>query len=142
MVTFGPLISTYFMNIKTAILSLALCLFLFAPSCKDDDGGVNGPNTSTGKLTDADKENLYDVVWHPSGGGLELEFLSTGTFRQSLSLEGTYNWQNKGDTMNVTDHNDKKFNMLFLSISSTSMQYKTDLLGDGFKTTFTYNTTK
>ncbi len=125
------------------ILVIAASLIL-GSACKDKEDGADGPNNSTGQLTDSDKAKLYDKVWYPTGsvGGLELEFLSDGIFRQSLSLEGSWSWQNKGDTMNVQDYNNKKYNFLFDEISNTTIKYRSNGGGDNYQTQFTFSSTK
>ena len=130
------------MNFKTTILLVMIGLFTFTTACKDKEEGADGPNNSTGKLTDSDKANLFDVVWYPSGGGLELEFLSDGTFRQSLSLEGSWKWQNNGDTMNIVDYSNKKYNFLFVEINGSTMKYRSNIGGDNYNTVFVNNRTK
>ncbi len=132
------------MNLKTILMLVLIGSIGMGYGCKDKEDGVDGPNTSTGKLTDSQKANLYDVVWYSQaqGGGIDLEFLSDGTYRQAKSLEGTWLWRNNGDTMAVVDYNNKKYNYVFDEISNTTMKYRTDLGGNGFQTQYTYSTSK
>ncbi|MFY0643215.1 MAG: hypothetical protein JXR19_01985 [Bacteroidia bacterium] len=130
------------MNFKTTILFVMIGLFTSVSSCKDKEDGVDGPNSSTGQLTDSDKANLYDVIWYPNGGGLELQFLSDGVFRQALSLDGTWEWQNNGDTMNIKDYANKRYNFLFEEISSSTMKYRSNIGGDNYNTLFVNSRTK
>lgn len=113
-------------------------------SCSKSDSPKNNKGDSTGKLSDAAKAKLYDKVWYATaqGGGLDLEFLSDGTFRQAKSLEGTWEWLNKGDTMSIVDYNSKKFKYVFDDITDNSMKYRTNLGGNDFQTQYTYSTTK
>jgi hypothetical protein len=125
-------------------LVLMIGLFLFVTvGCKEDgtepDGGGNGTGWSA-----ATKAKLYDKVWYSTdaGGGIDLEFLSNGVFRQAKSLEGTWTWKNDGDTMAAVDYTKKKFNIVFDAISTNQMTYRTDLGGNNFKTAYTYKDTK
>ena len=129
---------------KYTLILVMASLLLITPACKDKEEGANGPNNSTGQLSDADKAKLLDKVWYPTGsvGGLELEFLSDGTFRQALSLEGSWNWQNNGDTMNIQDYTNKKYNFLFDEISNTTIKYRSNGGGDNYQTQFTFSSTK
>lgn len=122
-----------------ALLGLGLGI-----GCSDNGSGddPNPKGESTGLLSDAEKVNLYDKVWKStsSSGGIDLEFLTGGTFRQAKSLEGTWNWINKGDTMRITDYNNSTFNYLFDAISANSMTFRTNSGGNGYKTSYTYVT--
>ena len=133
------------MNIKTTILLAFVSLSLISVSCKDkSDDPKGGDNTSTGNLTDTDKANLYDVIWYAqaAGGGLDLEIRTDGRFIQAQSLEGTWEWQNNGDTMNITDYQNKKFKYVFDEIKATTMKYRSDIGGDNFQTQHSYSTVK
>lgn len=133
------------MNIKSTVLFVMMGLSVTILGCKDKSNDPAADNnTSTGKLTDSDKANLYDVVWYATaqGGGIDLEFLSDGIFRQAKSLEGSWEWQNNGDTMDVQDYSGKRFQMLFDEITPTTMKYRSNLGGDNFNTQAVYSTTK
>lgn len=112
--------------------------------CKDKEDGVDGNNTSTGKITDTEKGYLYDKVWYSqdAGGGIDLEFLSDGTYRAAKSLEGTWVWLNNGDTMSIVDYANKKFKYVFDEVTPSTMKYRTDLGGNNFQKQYVYSTTK
>jgi len=122
------------------ILSLAAMVAIL-PSCSDDGtGGSN--NTSTGLLSDSDKDKLYDKVWYStnSAGGIEHEFMSDGTLRLSLSLDGRWTWVNNGDTMGIVDASSSRFKYVFLSITDSEMQFKQSV--DGYKDIYTFRDTE
>lgn len=131
------------MKFKITLIAILLASVAIN-GCKKEDGAGKDNNTSTGKITDAEKANLYDVVWYStlSSGGIDLEFLSDGTYRQAKALDGTWVWQNNGDTMNIVDYQGKKFNYVFDEVSKTIMKYRSSVGGDNYKTQFTYSTTK
>lgn len=122
------------------LMLLVVVLTMTAISCKDKDG--TSPNGSG--ISDAQKANLFDKVWYATaaGGGIDLEFLSSGVFRQAQSLEGTWSWQNGGDTMNVKDYNGKRFNYLFDEITATQITFRSNVGGDNYKTVAVYRNTK
>jgi hypothetical protein len=124
------------------ILLIGITLFSLS-ACSDKEEVTASPDATNG-YSDAQKANLTDKVWYPTGaqGGLELEFLSDGTFRQALSLEGVYSWRTDNISVAVTDYAGKKFNMRFESITSSEMKYRTDLGGNNFTTLFTFRDTK
>lgn len=144
MVTFEPLFLTHFMKLRTILLVVMAASVAINNGCKDKEDGVDKDNTSTGKITDREKAYLYDVVWYSqdAGGGLDLEFLSDGTYRQAKSLEGTWVWLNNGDTMSIVDYTNKKFKYVFDEVTESSMKYRTDLGGNDFQKQYTYSTTK
>jgi len=113
----------------------------FLTSCGGDDT-PSSTGTSTGKLKDGDKANLYDKVWYStsSAGGIDHEFLSDGTFRLSQSLDGRWTWKNNGDTMDIVDNAKARYQYIFQTISSNSMSFKTSI--DGFATTHSYKDTE
>ena len=118
------------------LLVILVLLVVTISSCKDKDSISENGNG----ISNAAKANLYNKVWTStsSAGGIDLEFLSDGTFRQALSLEGTWKWQNGRDTMNITDHSNKKFNYLFDEITNSQIKFRTNLGGDNYKTVSTY----
>lgn len=120
---------------------LAVVAITFA-SCKEDGTTPDGGG-ETG-FSDAQKAKLYDKVWYATaaGGGIDQEFLSDGTFRQAKSLEGTYSWQNGGDTMNIRDYQGKRFNYVFDEITSSQFTYRSNIGGDNYKTSHVYRDTK
>ena len=75
---------------KLMLLLLMAGTVLFG--CKDKEGSGLNPNGT--KYSAAHKAKLYDKVWYSthSSGGVELQFLSSGVYRQALSLDGTYIW--------------------------------------------------
>jgi hypothetical protein len=129
---------------RTILVLMIAVVAVFAAACKGSDDRPKKKGNSTGNLSDSEKINLYDKVWYAQGasGGLDLEFLSDGTFRQAKSLEGSWSWSNNGDTMKVEDYQKKKFLFLFDEISETIMKYRSNGGGDEFKTQFTYGTSK
>lgn len=138
MVTFEALYSMKLMKKLIVILLVSGAIFT---GCKDKE---NIGSTSGTKYTAAHKAKLYDKVWyttHPAGG-LELQFLSNGVFRQALSLNGTYEWQNGGDTMNIVAYNNARFNFVFDDISDHEFTYRTDFAGDNYTTVYRYIDTK
>ncbi|MCB0734779.1 MAG: hypothetical protein H6608_02190 [Flavobacteriales bacterium] len=127
---------------KKLLYGAAAILFLSvgAYSCKDD-GASSTPNTSTGKITDSQKAKLYDKEWYYSGGtGIVHEFLNDGTLRLSKSLDGRWNWVNKGDTMDIKDHTNARYQYLFISIDDHTMSFKASV--DNFSGTFNYKDTE
>ena len=106
---------------------LVVVVVITAVSCKDNEGTT--PNGSG--ISDAQKANLYDRVWYAtaSGGGIDLEFLSSGVFRQAQSLEGTWSWQNGGDTMNVKDYNGNRANTGVYYVFSASADGEETFVG-------------
>lgn len=124
------------------LAALLICTAAFAfQSCKDES---DEPNSSTGKLSDATKAKLYDKVWYPTlaSGGVNFEFITGGVCRFNKSLDGTWKWQNNGDTMNVSDWTGQKYNMLFESIGDKQMSYRTNQSGNNFKDVFTMKDTE
>lgn len=117
-------------------------LLIASIGCKEDGTEPNGDG-STG-WSASTKAKLYDKVWYSAdaAGGIDLEFLSSGVFRQAKSLEGTWVWKNNGDTMSLVDYSNKKFNFVFDAISNNQIIYRTDLGGNNFKTAYTYKDTK
>lgn len=111
-------------------------LMVSTQSCKDDSD--DSVNTSTGLMTDSQKAKLYDKVWYSTSasGGIEHEFLSDGTLRLSLSLEGRWSWQNKSDTMDVKPASGPKYQYVFRTIDNSSMSLSFST--DNFKEVFTY----
>lgn len=132
------------MNLRAILLITLIAGLAINNGCKDKEDGVDENNTSTGKLTDSEKANLYDKVWYSqsSSGGIDLEFLSDGTYRTAKSLYGTWEWLNKGDTMAIVDYSSKKFKYVFDEITPSIMKYRTDLGGNNFQQQYTYSTTK
>lgn len=129
---------------KTKILT-ALILISGAvafQSCKDD--ASDEPNTSTGKLSDASKAKLYDKVWYPTlaSGGVNFEFITGGVCRFNKSLDGTWKWQNNGDTMNVSDWTGQRYNMLFESVGDHQMSYRSNQAGNNYKDVYTMKDTE
>lgn len=112
-------------------------------SCKDGDGD-DAPNTSTGVLTDADKAKLLDKVWYNTdpSGGVALEFLSSGVYREAKSLPGSWSWVDKGDFMNVTNNNGSSYQYQFVSVTNTTMSLKSSQGGQDFKYTFNFSDTE
>ena len=92
-------------------------LLMVSVGCKEDgtepDGGGDGTGWSAASIA-----KLYDKVWYSAdaAGGIDLEFLSNGVFRQAKSLDGTWLWKNDGDTMSIVDYSNKKFNFVFDTI--------------------------
>lgn len=129
-----------FMKIKRTITLLLVGTALFAVSCGDSGNGPSKKGESTGMLSDGDKAKLYDKLWEPtsSAGGLVLEFRTGGEFVQAYGLVGSWSWENKGDTMNLTDYSGKKFQYLFDQIGESSMTFRSNVGGDNFKTPQTY----
>jgi hypothetical protein len=126
---------------KLILVLLALVLFSFG--CKKND--ATNPSGSNGDgYSDAQKAMLYDKIWYPTGpaGGVELQFLGGGVYRQALSLNGTYKWQNGGDTMNIVSYNNARFNYIFDNIGSSEFTFRTDFAGNNFETAYTYVDTK
>ena len=132
------------MKFKTTILLVIFASVAVLSACGDSSDNPSAKGNSTGHLSDAQKANLYDKVWYAQGsaGGLDLEFLSDGEFRQAKSLPGTWEWQNNGDTMNIVDYNNSSFNFLFDEITSTTMKYRSNWGGDNYQTVITYATSK
>lgn len=99
---------------------------------------------STGKIGDAAKAKLYDKTWYPSSGvgGVNFTFKSNGEFIENKSLIGSWNWINNGDTMNITSWDNQKYKMLFDEIADKQIKWRSNLLGDNFKTQFTYKDTE
>lgn len=120
----------------TLVMGLA-----FMTSCGGDDASAAGDGT-TGKLSKAEKEKLYDKVWFStsSAGGIEHEFLSDGTLRLSRGLDGRWTWVNNGDTMSCSDHTGGRFKYVFQTIGATTMSFKAST--DGYKDIFTYKDTE
>lgn len=124
-------------------MNKALILFLGAAflfgACNDDDGPIPDTKGADG-WTNEQKALLYDKVWISAaqGGGIDLEFLSDGTYRQAKSLEGTYTWKNDGDTMSIVDYNNSRFNYIFDKISESEMVFRTNLGGNNYQTAYTY----
>ncbi len=127
------------MNKFIVIISAFL---MFSLGCKED--GTNPGGSSSNGFTDATKAKMYNKVWYAtaSGGGIDLEFLSDGTFRQAKSLEGSYIWQNGGDTMNIQDYQGKRFNFVFDEITSSQITFRSNMGGDTYKTSSIYRDTK
>ena len=127
---------------KVLLLSLSL-LVLGTFSCKDKEDAASS-NTSTGKLTDADKKKLLDKIWYTTlpSGGVNMEFKSNGIFRINKSLDGTWAWSNNGDTMNITDYGNSKYKNLFITIGGSQMTFRSNQSGDNFKTLFTMKDTE
>ncbi len=126
------------------IIMVFSIVILSTIGCKDKEGtSPNGGGNGSG-YSDAQKAQLYDKVWYPQGaaGGVELEFLSNGTFRQALSLPGTYSWQNNGDTMNINAYGGTRFNYIFDKITDTEFTYRSNFGGDNYNTPHTFATTK
>lgn len=126
---------------KAFVFILGAALFL--GSCSDDEGVVPDTKGSDG-WTNEQKALLYNKVWYSAaqGGGIDLEFLSDGTYRQAKSLEGTYTWLNDGDTMNIVDYSNSRFSYIFDKISASEMVFRTNLGGNNFQTPYTYRDTK
>lgn len=128
--------------LKNILKISLLSLVLVASACKDDSSDSN--NTSSGKLTDADKAKLVNKVWYPtiSSGGVNIEFKSDGIYRINKSLDGTWSWQNKGDTMNVTDYANGKYKYLFVTIGASQITFRSNQGGDNFATLITMKDTE
>jgi len=123
-------------KIILSFVAVAFLLYGFQ-SCKDDAASAN-TNTSTGLLTDAQKAKLLDKVWYSTSGsgGIEHEFLTDGTLRLSLSLDGRYNWINKGDTMDILNPNGGRYRYLFKTIGDNDMSFTQN--EDNFKSVYSY----
>ncbi|MBO6516724.1 MAG: hypothetical protein JJ975_09250 [Bacteroidia bacterium] len=127
---------------KLVVYLVVLSGLAFVTSCGDDGATPGSTEKSTGKLKDADKAKLYDKVWFSTsqGGGIDHEFLSDGTLRQSQSLDGRWVWENNGDTMNIVDYQGARYSYLFQTITASSMSFKTSV--DGYKNVFTFKDTE
>lgn len=126
------------------ILSFVTVTFLIFgfQSCKDDPETSANTNTSKGLLTDAQKAKLLDKVWYSNSGsgGIEHEFLTDGTLRLSLSLEGRYNWINKGDTMDILHPSGGRYRYLFKTIGDHEMSFSQN--EDNYKEIYAYRDTE
>jgi hypothetical protein len=122
---------------KKKLVLIALVLAAAVVGCKDEES-VSDKGNSTGNLSDTDKERLYDKVWYPTSaaGGVNFEFKTDGVFRINKSLDGTWSWQNDGDTMNVVDHNNARYNMLFEEINASTIKFRSSQAGDNYQTLF------
>jgi hypothetical protein len=126
------------MNIKPILLTgIALIAFTFM-ACNDDssDDAPGDTNTSTGLLTDTDKDRLFDKYWY-TGQGINFIFKKDGTFQLNKSLDGTWKWRNNGDTMEVVNSNNSKYLNLFMEIGASTAKYRSNQGGDNFKTVVT-----
>lgn len=134
------------MTKKYLMIAIGL-LLIGGQSCKDEEDapGTGSNNTSKGKLTDADKAKLYDKVWYPTSaaGGVNFEFKTSGNImRFNKSLDGTWAWINKGDTMNISNWVGEKYKFLIISIGANEMTYRSSQGGDNYKTLSTYRDTE
>lgn len=121
------------------ILVIALALFAIGiTSCKDD--GSDTPNTSTGNLSDSEKAKLLDKLWYGKGG-VNFQWQSDGEYVLNEGLNGSWSWRGSGDTMNITNWDGKKWQMLWVSIKDNEAQYRTNQSGLAFKDVFTLSTT-
>jgi len=129
---------------KFALYLVVLSGLAFMSSCGDDGTGDinNGGDGTTGSLSKAKKDMLYDKVWYSTNptGGIDHEFLSDGTLRQAKSLDGRWTWQNNGDTMNLVDHMNNRYDYVFISIGANAMSLKTSV--DGYQSTHGYKDTE
>lgn len=124
------------MNIKPILFTLIAFTTLTFTACKDDSSGSGDPNTSTGKLSDSQKSNLFDKLWD-TGKGINFFFKTDGTFQLNKSLDGTWKWLNNGDTMLVTNYDNSKYYNLWLSIGDSKAEFTSSQGGDNFKTVVT-----
>ncbi|MFT4521734.1 MAG: hypothetical protein ACI8ZN_000671 [Bacteroidia bacterium] len=124
------------MKKSTILFGLVFTLFISVTSCKDDAAPSGSSEKSTGLMKDADKAKLFDKVWYStsSSGGIEHEFLTDGTFRLSVSLEGRWTWVNNSDTMDILDYTNTRYKYVFKSIGSSTMSYSSSF--DGYKNTY------
>ena len=122
---------------KRKLVLIALVLTAAVVGCKDEEA-VSDKGNSTGNLSDTDKGKLYDKVWYPTSaaGGVNFEFKSDGIFRINKSLDGTWSWQNDGDTMNVEDYAGGRYNLLFEEINASTIKYRSSQAGDNYQTLF------
>jgi hypothetical protein len=118
-------------------------LLMVSIGCKED-GTEPGNGDGTSGWSTATKAKLYDKVWYSAdvSGGIDIEFLNNGVFRQAKSLEGTWEWKNSGDTMSLTDYSKKKFNYVFDEITATQITFRTNLGGNNYTTAYKYKDTK
>jgi hypothetical protein len=128
------------MNIKPILFTLIALTTLTFTACKDD-GSDSGPNNSTGILSDATKKKLYDKTWY-TGMGINFMFFTDGTFRLNKSLDGTWEWLNQGDTMLVTNYDNRKYLNLFSTIGDHQAKYTSSQGSDNFKTVVTLSDTE
>ena len=105
-------------------------------SCSDDGTGSGEPNTSTGSLSDAVKKKLEEKTWY-TGKGIDFIFFSDGTFRLNQSLDGTWSWINNGETMLVTNYDNKKYKNVFMSIGDHEAKYRSSQGNDNYQTVVT-----
>lgn len=122
------------------ILGLGLAILGFA-GCKDKEESTN---TSTGKLSDADKKKLLDKIWYPtiSSGGVNIEYKTGGIYRINKSLDGTWTWLNNGDTMSITDYANGKYKNVFVTIGANQITFRSSQGGDNFATLITMKDTE
>jgi len=126
------------------VIILSLSLFIWGTfGCKDKEDATSTGN-STGKLSDADKKKLENKIWYSTlpSGGVNMEFKSDSIYRINKSLDGTWAWYNKGDTMNITDYGNSKYKNLFISIGSNQIAFRSNQGSDNFKTLFTMKDTE
>lgn len=126
-------------HFKPILLTLLALVALTFTSCKDDESGTDGPNTSTGTLSDAVKAKLYEKTWY-TGKGIDFIFFEDGTFRLNQSLDGTWKWINNSDTMLVTNYDNAKYRNVFMSVSDNAASYRSDQGNDNFKTVVNLST--
>jgi hypothetical protein len=120
-------------KMKKILVILVLLSACFIPSCVEDPGE---PNLSTGDLTDLEKLMLIDKIWFPSSPatGSNFEFIADGTYRVDKKSDGTWSWQNNGDTMKINDPIGAKYNYLFESITASTMSFRTNKNGENYAT--------
>lgn len=126
---------------KLALYVAMLAGIGFMASCGGDET-TTPTDSSTGKISSSQKQQLLDKVWYPtsSAGGIEHEFLSDGTLRLSLSLDGRWTWMNSGDTMDCIDNSKNRFMLIFESVSANAMSFKSST--DGFDRTYSFKDTE
>jgi hypothetical protein len=125
---------------RVIILGLGLA-FLGFTGCKDKEETTN---TSTGKLSDADKKKLIDKIWYPtiSSGGVNIEYKSGGIYRINKSLDGTWAWLNNGDTMTIVDYANGKYKNVFVTVGTNQITFRSSQGGDNFATLLTMKDTE
>jgi len=132
-----------FRRVRILVLVILLGSVLINYSCGDD--GAITPGSSSGKITDSIKSKLYNKVWYPTiaSGGTNLEFKTDGNiYRINKSLDGTWEWRNNGDTMDVRDYGGARYSFIFELISDNQMKYRYNFGGDGFGTLYTMKDTE
>lgn len=117
-------------NLKPMKKYLALILFgvLLLQSCSSDDPD---PEPAPGNNCGINMAVFQDVTWHHPGGIFaDLEFESSGIYRENNSQEGTWAVSNGCDSIYITRPMTSNFYYRILSVSIDTLRLRNPAMGD------------